>query len=157
MCLAGFRLLFYLTWWKGPIMSGRKWWEWNKAAPSCLWQLLWESYRNLSPCVAEPLAAGQREADGFRAPERSRGSNDWWLPAPCTICSSNFFTPTLFYLLFLEGKELRRGGKVHAELLFSPVALESECRGKLKESPVKTATEMIFLSVHGFALLMVSC
>lgn len=111
------------------------------------------------PCVQQSHASGSGAEGGWWiqcSSERSAGSNDWWLSAPWTTCSGNFFTPTLFYLLFLEGKQLRRGVKVHPELLFSPVALESEWRGQMKQPPVKTGTEIIFLSVPGFALFTVS-
>lgn len=47
-------------------------------------------------------------------------------------CNGKVSAPTLFYLLFLEAKQLRRGVQLYPELSFSPVALESEWMGQLK-------------------------
>lgn len=92
---------------------------------------------------AMALAAVQSEADGFRALLREAEvlMTDGFLPH-AQFAVAIFFIPTLFYLLFLKGKQLRRGGKVHPELLFSPVALESEWRGQLRESPAKTVQKL---------------
>lgn len=151
------QVFFHPMLWKGLIMSGRKWWECNKDALLCLCQLvriLQETY----PCVQQSPASDSSAEGGWWtqcSSERSWGSNDWCMSTPWTTSSGNFFTSTLFHLLFLEGKQLRRGVKGHPELLFSPVAFDWEWRVSWN-SHVKTGTEVIFLSVPDFALLTVS-
>lgn len=160
MCLAGFRLLL-----APPYIVERSNYVSKKAVgvkQSCSLMSLAAVggiLQNPIPVCsrAMPLAAVQREADGFRAllKEAEVLMTDSCLPHAQFVVAT-FFTPTLFYLLFLEGKQLKRDGKVHPELPFNPVLSESEWRGQLKDSPVKTVIEITFLSIHGFALLTVS-